>query len=94
MAFADFDLKTACVRFGLTIEERINLFAAVQAVEVPALGRVLETSAPAALAMSSGESAFGDDRSLSILMEAVRMLGGRVGLFSGISLRRGQVTSD
>jgi hypothetical protein len=85
MAFADFDLKTACVRFGLTIEERTNLFAAVQAVEVPGrLREVLETWAPAALAMST-EKARSEMIIAPILMEAVRMLGGRVGLFSGIT---------
>jgi hypothetical protein len=85
MAFADFDLKTACERFGLTIEERTNLFAAVQAVEVPGrLREVLETWAPAALAMST-EKARSEMIIAPILMEAVRLLGGRVGLFSGIT---------
>jgi hypothetical protein len=85
MAFADFDLKTACERFGLTIEERTNLFAAVQAVEVPGrLREVLETWAPAALAMST-EKARSEMIIAPILMAAVRMLGGCFGLFSGIT---------
>ena len=85
MAFADFDLKTACERLGLTIEERTDLFAAVQAVEVPVrLREVLETWAPAALAMNT-EKARSEMIIAPILMATVRLLGGRVGLFSGIT---------
>ena len=61
MAFADFDLKTACERFGLTIEERTNLFAAVQAVEVPALARSAGDVGAGGAGHEYGESAFGDD---------------------------------
>src|SRR4051794_25946315 len=85
MAFSDFDLKTARKRFGLTIDERSNLFAAVQAEEVPQrLRETLETWAPAALAMNT-EKARSEMIIAPILMEAVGLLGDRVSLFSGVA---------
>src|SRR5437868_4311281 len=85
MAYADFDLKTACERFGLTTEERIDLFATVSAVEVPDLLRViLDRWAKAALAMNT-EKARSELIIAPILMEAVRLIGDRVNLFSGVA---------
>jgi hypothetical protein len=85
MAFSDFDLKTARERFGLTIDERTNLFAAVQAVEVPdRLRETLEKWAPAALAMNT-EKARSEMIIAPILMGAVGLLGDRVSLFSGVA---------
>jgi hypothetical protein len=36
MAFGDFDLKTVRDQFGLTLDERRDLFSSVPALEVPA----------------------------------------------------------
>ena len=85
MAFSDFDLKTARQRFGLTIDERKNLFAAVQGAEVPIrLRETLEMWAPAALAMNT-EKARSEMIIAPILMETARLLGDRVTLFSGVA---------
>src|SRR5262245_49280553 len=85
MAFSDFDLKTARERFGLTIDERSDLFAAVPVVAIPdRLRQTLGKWASAALAMNT-EKARSEMIIAPILMEAVGLLGDRVSLFSGIA---------
>ena len=54
MAFSDFNLKTVRERFGLTIDERQDLFSRVASEEVPTrLREMLDEWAPAALAMNT-----------------------------------------
>jgi hypothetical protein len=54
MSYSDFDLKTARERFGLTLSEDVDLFAAVADVEPGEwLQRTLDRWAPAALAMNT-----------------------------------------
>jgi hypothetical protein len=85
MAFSDFDLKTARERFGLTTDERQDLFSATPALDVP--GRLRETLdewAPVALAMNT-EKARSEMIIAPILMEAIRLARPPVGLFSGVA---------
>jgi hypothetical protein len=85
MAFSDFDLKMARDRFGLTIDERQDLFSAVSALEVPSrLRDILDEWAPAALAMNT-EKARSEMIIAPILMEAVHLAKPPVSLFSGVS---------
>lgn len=85
MAFSDFDLKTARERFGLTIDERSDLFATVRVVEISGrLRETLERWAPAALAMNT-EKARSEMIIAPILMETVSSLGDQVSLFSGVA---------
>lgn len=86
MAYSDFDLRTAREQFGLTLREDIDLFAATPAVEVGReLGEFLRVWSPAAMAMNT-EKARSEMIIAPILMEAVRLSGYRVSLFSGLSL--------
>jgi hypothetical protein len=86
MAYSDFDLRTARERFGLTLEEGQDLFAAAPEVAVsPQLRLFLDEWAPAALAMNT-EKARSEMIIAPILMEAVRLSGHRLSLFSGITL--------
>src|SRR4051794_3951390 len=85
MAFGDFTLKAAQEWFGLTTDERTDLFAAVDPVGVPdRLREMLERWAPTALAMNT-EKARSEFIIAPILMESVSLLGDQVGLFSGVS---------
>ena len=85
MAFGDFDLRTACERFGLVVDERTDLFAATPPAEVPAtLREALDLWAPAALAMNT-EKARSEMIIAPILMAAAHRLEGRVTLFSGVA---------
>ena len=85
MAFSDFDLKTACERFGLTTDEGQDVYAGTQALDVPArLREILDEWAPAALAMNT-EKARSEMIIAPILMEAIRLARPPVGLFSGVA---------
>ncbi len=85
MAFSDFDLKTACERFGLTTDEGQDVYAGTPALDVPArLREILDEWAPAALAMNT-EKARSEMIIAPILMEAVRLARPPVGLFSGVA---------
>jgi hypothetical protein len=85
MAYSDFNLKTVRERFGLRLHEHTDLFVTVQEVEVrERLREALEEWGPAALAMNT-EKARSEMIIAPILMEAVRLAGHRVSLFSGIT---------
>lgn len=85
MAYSDFDLRAARERFGLTLEEGQDLFAAVsEAAVAPQLRAQLDEWAPAALAMNT-EKARSEMIIAPILMEAVRRSDHRLSLFSGIA---------
>jgi hypothetical protein len=85
MAFGDFDLKTVNERFGLTVDERSDLFSAIPPALLSArLRETLDQWAPAALAMNT-EKARSEMIIAPILMEATSLLGGRVTLFSGVA---------
>jgi hypothetical protein len=85
MAYSDFDLRGARERFGLTLEEGQDLFAAVPEAGVsPQLRAFLDEWGPAALAMNT-EKARSEMIIAPILMEAVRLSGHRLSLFSGIT---------
>jgi hypothetical protein len=83
MAFADFDLPTVRERFGLSLMEDADLFAATQDV-TPSdwLRQTLDEWAPAALAMNT-EKARSEMIIAPILMEVVRRADRRATLFSG-----------
>jgi hypothetical protein len=86
MAYSDFDLRTARERFGLNLREDLDLFAATPEVEVdPQLREFLRVWSPAAMAMNT-EKARSEMIIAPVLMEAVRLSGYRVNLFSGLSL--------
>jgi hypothetical protein len=85
MAFGDFDLKTACTRFGLSLEEQQDLFSSVPPLDIPPrLREILEEWAPAALAMNT-EKARSEMIIAPILMAAVRLARPPVQLFSGVA---------
>ena len=85
MAYSDFDLRTARERFELTLEEGQDLFAtAPEAGASAQLRAFLDEWAPAALAMNT-EKARSEMIIAPILMEAVRLSGHRLSLFSGIT---------
>ncbi len=86
MPYSEFDLKTVRERFGLVLREDMHLFAKISEVEVPnRLREFLDGWSPAALAMNT-EKARSEMIIAPILMEAVRLSGHRLNLFSGISL--------
>ncbi len=85
MAYSDFDLLTVQERFGLTLVEDIDLFAAVtEMVPGERLRLMLAEWAPAALAMNT-EKARSEMITAPILMDAVGRIGRRVRLFSGMA---------
>ncbi len=85
MAFGDFDLRTVRDRFGLTINEDVDLFSALPAVPIPArLQEILGEWAPAAVAMNT-EKARSEMIIAPILMAAVRLAKPPVTLFSGVA---------
>jgi hypothetical protein len=85
MAYSDFDLRTARERFGLTLREDLDLFAATPEVEVSReLREFLRMWSPAAVAMNT-EKARSEMIIAPMLMEAVRLSGFRLNLFSGLS---------
>jgi hypothetical protein len=86
MAYSDFDLRTIRERFGLTLRENLDLYAAVPPVEASReLREFLRVWSPAAMAMNT-EKARSEMIIAPILMEAVRLSGYRLNLFSGLSL--------
>ena len=86
MAYSDFDLRTARERFGLHLREDLDLFAATPEVQVDAqLREFLRVWSPAAMAMNT-EKARSEMIIAPVLMEAVRLSGYHVNLFSGLSL--------
>ena len=85
MAFADFRLESAVDRLGLTLAPRADLFAGVEAREVPPVLRaVLDRWAPQALEVNT-EKARSELIICPILMEAAHMAGDEVGVYSGVS---------
>jgi hypothetical protein len=85
MAYSDFDLQSARERFGLTLIERDDLFAAVAEVEPgESLRRTLERWAPIALALNT-EKARSEMIIAPILMEVVGRSGDAISLFSGVA---------
>ncbi len=86
MAFSDFDLEMAVGRLGLTLSARADLFAGLEALEIPPILRtVLERWAPQALEVNT-EKARSELIIAPILMEAAHLTGGRLGVYSGVSL--------
>ncbi len=86
MAYSDFDLRTVHERFGLTLREDLDLYAATLQVEVSReLRDFLRVWSPAAVAMNT-EKARSEMIIAPILMETVRLSGYRLNLFSGLSL--------
>jgi hypothetical protein len=86
MAYSDFDLRTARERFALTLREDLDLFVATPEVEVDRqLREFLRVWSPAAVAMNT-EKARSEMIIAPILMEAVRLSGYQLNLFSGLSL--------
>lgn len=86
MAYSDFDLRTARERFGLSLVEDADLFAAAAEVEASDwLRQTLAEWSPAALAMNT-EKARSEMIIAPILMDVVRQTGRRVSLFSGVAL--------
>jgi hypothetical protein len=86
MSYSEIDLRTARERFGLTLREDLDLFAATPEVEVSLrLSEFLGEWAPAAVAMNT-EKARSEMIIAPILMEVVRLSGHRLNLFSGLSL--------
>ncbi len=85
MAYSDFDLEGVREQFGLTLAEDADLFSAI--AEVPPSGWLRQTLADwaeAALAMNT-EKARSEMIIAPILMEAVRLTGMHVRLFSGVT---------
>lgn len=86
MAYSDFDLRAVRERFGFILREDLDLYAATPAVEVSReLREFLRVWSPAAMAMNT-EKARSEMIIAPILMEAVRLSGYRLNLFSGLSL--------
>ena len=86
MAFSDFNLESAVTRLGLTLKARADLFDGLEPVEVPPLIQtVLERWAPQALEVNT-EKARSELIIAPILMEASHLTGGRLGVYSGVSL--------
>lgn len=86
MPYSDFDLRTARERFGLSLREDLDLFAETPEVPVdPRLREFFRIWSPAALAMNT-EKARSEMIIAPVLMEAVRLSGFHVNLFSGLSL--------
>ena len=86
MAFSDFSLETAARQLGLTISTRADLFAGLDSIEVPPiLQSLLKRWAPQALEVNT-EKARSELIIAPILMEATDLTGGRLGVYSGVSL--------
>jgi hypothetical protein len=86
MAFADFNLELATERFDLSLPPRADLFAHIGALEIPpVLQTVLERWAPQALEVNT-EKARSELIIAPILMEAMHLAGGGLGVYSGVSL--------
>ena len=86
MAFADFSLESAVQRFEPILLPRADLFAHVQAVELPPiLQAVLERWAPQALEVNT-DKARSELIIAPILMEAMHLAGQDLGVYSGVSL--------
>jgi hypothetical protein len=85
MAFSDFDLKTACERFDLRLEEGRDLYSTTSSTEVPPrLREILDEWAPAAVAMNT-EKARSEMIVAPVLMTATRLAKPPVNLFSGVA---------
>jgi hypothetical protein len=86
MAFADFSLESAVQRFELTLLPRADLFADVQAMQIPPiLQAVLERWVPQALEVNT-DKARSELIIAPILMEAMHLAGQDLGVYSGVSL--------
>jgi hypothetical protein len=86
MAFADFNLEMAVGCLDLTLSSRVDLFAGVVPLEIPPiLQTVMERWAPQAMEVNT-EKARSELIIAPILMEAAHLTGGRLGVYSGVSL--------
>lgn len=85
MAYRDFELREVQQRFGLTLNENLDLFKAVAEIPVSLrLQELLNEWSPVALAVNT-EKARSEMIIAPILMELVLLCEKRVSLFSGIS---------
>ncbi len=84
MAYSQFTIESLKRKFGLIIEEEIDIFAAVPAVAYgDLLTATLKENVPLALAIST-EKARSEMIITPILIEARRLLNHEISLFSGI----------
>jgi hypothetical protein len=86
MAFADFDLKTVVIKFGLTEERKTDLFAGVEPLAPSEfLSTWLSELAPVALGVNS-EKARSEFIITPILVEVKRHAGPTVNVLPGVTL--------
>jgi hypothetical protein len=84
MAYSDFTLPEVTKRFHLTLDERFDLFAPVEAIQPSRLlAETLEENIPLALAIQT-EKARSEFIIAPILVEVRRLLDRRISLFSGV----------
>lgn len=84
MAYSNFTLTQVQKEFALVVEEKDDLFAVIEEVEVgPALGSLLEEYVPMAASLST-EKARSELIVAPILLEVRRRMGRTIGFFSGI----------
>ena len=84
MAYSNFTLPQVQKEFALVVEEKDDLFAGIDEVEVgPALGALLEEYVPLAAGLST-EKARSELIVAPILLELRRRMGRTIGFFSGI----------
>jgi hypothetical protein len=86
MEFSDFHLEMAVGRLGLTLSDRVDLFEGVEPLEIPPILRtVIKRWAPQAIEVNT-EKARSELIIAPILMESAYLSGGRLGVYSGVSL--------
>jgi hypothetical protein len=86
MAYTDFDLKTAVLRFGLSEQPRTDLFAQVKPIAPSdTLREILDEFAPVALGINT-EQARREYIISPILMEAMRRSEGKLNVLPGVKL--------
>ena len=84
MTYNDFNLKTVTKNFGLTIGDRIDLFATVPELEPSSLlVEVLKENVPIALSSNTDKSRL-SMITAPILIELRKLLNHQIGLFCGI----------
>jgi hypothetical protein len=84
MTYNDFNLKTVTKNFGLTIGDRINLFATVPELEPSSLlVEVLKENVPIALSSNTDKSRL-SMITAPILIELRKLFNHQIGLFCGI----------
>jgi hypothetical protein len=84
MTYSDFNLKTVTKKFGLTIGDRIDMFATVPELEPsPLLVEVLKENVPIALSSNTDKSR-SSMITAPILIELRKLFNHQIGLFCGI----------